>query len=280
MRIKNLTIVGVGLIGGSIGLAAKRRGVALRVRGVGRQWPSLESALKIGAIDEGFLDISEGVAEAEVVVFCTPVDRILEQILGAGQHYKFGALVTDAGSTKANIVRFAEGHLPNGARYVGSHPLAGSEKRGPEFADADLFQDRLTVVTQTEKTDPDALERTKSFWQALGSRVRVLDPVKHDEAVALTSHLPHLVAAALAGMLPPQFHELTAGGFRDTTRIAAGDPELWTAIFSQNRDAVLHEISAFDSRLSALRVLVEAQEWTALKDHLAQAKKVRDALGS
>src|SRR5438093_8161126 len=146
MRIKTLAIVGVGLIGGSIGLAAKRRGVAERVIGVGRQQASLDRARSVGAIDEGLLDLA-AVHQAEITVFCTPVDRIAEQVLAVAPGCAPGALLTDAGSTKAAIVHEVEGRLPAGVAFVGSHPLAGSEKRGPEYADANLFQGRLTVVT-------------------------------------------------------------------------------------------------------------------------------------
>src|SRR5262249_41772396 len=139
MRIKTLTIVGVGLIGGSIGLAAKRRKVADHVFGAGRRQHSLNQALTVGAIDAGFLDLAPAVHQAEVVVFCTPVDRIAEQVLASAPDCTAGTLLTDAGSTKADIVRSVEGRLPQGIAFVGSHPLAGSEKRGPEYADADLF---------------------------------------------------------------------------------------------------------------------------------------------
>src|SRR5262245_19610456 len=227
MKIRTLTIVGVGLIGGSVGLAAKRRGLAERVLGAGRQRASLDRALALGAIDEGLLDLSAAVHRADLAVFCTPVDGIAAQVLAAAPGCAAGTLLTDAGSTKAAIVRGVEGRLPDGVAFVGSHPLAGSEKRGPEHADPDLFLGRLAVVTQTPRTDPAALERTAAFWRALGSRVRVMSPEEHDRALALTSHLPHLMAAALAGVLPPELHELTAGGFRDTTRVAAGEPSLW-----------------------------------------------------
>ena len=280
MKVKTLTIVGVGLIGGSIGLAAKRRQVAERVFGAGRRQASLDQALAQGAIDESFLDLATAVRLAEVVVFCAPVDRIAEQIIGAAPHCASGALLTDAGSTKAEIVKTVEGRLPHGLSFVGSHPLAGSEKRGPEHADADLFQNRLTVVTQTPATDPSALARTAAFWQALGSYVEVMDPEKHDQALALTSHLPHLVAAALAGILSPELHGLTASGFRDTTRIAAGDPSLWTGVFAQNRLAVLESLKQLEDRLSQFRGALMDRNWPALGDLLAQAKKVRDALGS
>jgi prephenate dehydrogenase len=280
MRVNTLTIVGVGLIGGSIGLAAKRRGVAERVLGVGRQQISLDRALSAGAIDEGFLDLVAAVHAADLAVFCTPVDRIAEQVTSTAAGCRPGTLLTDAGSTKAQIVRDVEGRLPAAVHFVGSHPLAGSEKRGPDFADADLFLDRLTIVTQTPRTDRGALGQTAAFWQALGSRVKIMDPAAHDEALAVTSHLPHLLASALAGLLPSRLYELTATGFRDTTRIAAGDPELWTAIFAQNREAVLAALSGFDGQLARLRSYLEANDWPALRDSLAQARKVRHALGS
>ncbi len=280
MRIQTLTIVGVGLIGGSIGLAAKQRGVAARVLGTGRRRVSLDSALAVGAIDEGFLDAPAAITQAEIVVFCTPVERIAEQVLASAPGCAPGTLLTDAGSTKAAIVRSVEGQLPLGVAFVGSHPLAGSEKRGPEHADANLFQDRLTIVTQTPATDLAALERTATFWRALGSRVRILPPEEHDRALAMTSHLPHLLASALASILPPELHELTATGFRDTTRVAAGDPSIWTGIFTQNRLAVLEALKPLTERLNRFRQALEAADAEALDALLAQAKKVRDALGS
>jgi prephenate dehydrogenase len=280
MRVKTLTIVGVGLIGGSIGLAAKRRGMAERVLGVGRQQTSLDRALAVGTIDEGCLDLPAAVRRADLAVFCTPVDQIADQVLAAAPGCAPGTLLTDAGSTKAAIVHGVEGRLPNGVAFVGSHPLAGSEKRGPEYADADLFRNRLTLVTPTARTDPAALERTVSFWQALGSRVRTLAPEDHDRALALTSHLPHLVASALAGILPPTLSELTATGFRDTTRIAAGDPAIWTGIFAQNRAAVLDALRLLRDQLTRFQDALQAGDRATIDLLLAHAKKVRDALGS
>jgi prephenate dehydrogenase len=188
--------------------------------------------------------------------------------------------LTDAGSTKAEIVRCVETRLPQGIAFIGSHPLAGSEKRGVEHADADLFQDRLTIVTPTPATPPSAVERISAFWRALGCRVRAMGPQEHDQALAVTSHLPHLLAAALAGILPPELQELSASGFRDTTRIAAGDPSLWTAIFAQNRLPVLNALKGLDDRLTRFREALASGNWTAVADLLAQAKKVRDALGN
>jgi prephenate dehydrogenase len=267
-------------MGGSIGLAAKRRGVAERVLGAGRQQASLERALARKVIDEGCLDPVAAVQRAEVAVFCTPVERIAEQVLAAAPGCRTGTLLTDAGSTKAAIVHALDGRLPAGVAFVGSHPLAGSEKRGPEHADADLFQGRLTVVTRTPFTDGPALERTCSFWRSLGSRVRVMSPEEHDRSLALTSHLPHLVASALAGILPPELYDLTATGFRDTTRVAGGDPALWNGIFAQNRSAVLEMFARLEEQLQRLRSALETGDWTALNTLLTHAKEVRDALGT
>jgi prephenate dehydrogenase len=279
MQIPTLAVVGVGLIGGSIGLAAKRRRLAGRVLGVGRHPDSLQRARHLGAIDEGLLDLGAAAARADVVVFCTPVDRIAEQALAVAPRCRPGTLLTDAGSTKAAIVGALDGRLPEPVQFVGSHPLAGSEKRGPEHARADLFEGRLAVVTPTERTPPAALERTLRLWRGLGARVRVMAPEEHDQALAVTSHLPHLVAAALAGVLPDELRELTATGFRDTTRVAAGDPALWTGIFEQNREAVLAALRRLQARLEGFRAALQAGDRRALADLLTEAKGVRDALG-
>jgi len=275
-----LAILGVGLIGGSIGLAAKRRGLARRVLGIGRQPSSLDEALRVGAIDEAFLDAAAAVRQANLVIFCTPVDRIAAQVLSLAEAYQPGTLLTDAGSTKAAIVRDLDGRLPAGVTFVGSHPLAGSEKKGAGFADARLFENRLTVVTPTAGTSPAACERVAAFWQALGARVKMMPPEEHDQALALTSHLPHLLASALAGLLPPELRELTATGFRDTTRVAAGDPALWTAIFAQNREAVGDALDLLQERLRRFRAAFRAGDWSQVDELLAQAKRNRDALGT
>ena len=280
MKIPSLGIVGVGLIGGSIGLAAKRRGLVDRVVGVGWRQTTLDLARDLGIIDEGSLDLERSLRRCEFIVFCTPVDQIVDQVLTAAQVCEPGTLLTDAGSTKSTIVRSLEGRLPGHVHFVGSHPLAGSEKRGPQYADANLFHGRLTVVTQTENTNPAAVEPVVGFWRALGSRVRIMNPEEHDRALALTSHLPHLASSALARVLPAELHDLTATGFRDTTRVAAGDPALWAGIFEQNRPAVLAALNELTDSLQQFRRALEAGDKAALLSLLDQAKKVRDALGS
>ncbi|MBL8798154.1 MAG: prephenate dehydrogenase/arogenate dehydrogenase family protein [Planctomycetia bacterium] len=280
MNIHTLTIVGVGLIGGSIALAARQRGLARRVLGVDCQPATLDEAQALGVIDEGVRDLATAARRSALMVFCTPVDAIPAQVLAAAEACTPGTLLTDAGSTKAAIVRELDGRVPAHVTFIGSHPLAGSEKRGPRYADAHLFSNRVAVLTPTPQTDPAALVRLQAFWQGLGSRVRIMPADEHDRALALTSHLPHLVASALCGVLPAGLRELAATGFRDTTRIAAGDPSIWTGIFAQNRDALLAALPLLVGQLQAYREALLADDRTAVDALLTQAKRTRDALGS
>jgi prephenate dehydrogenase len=206
------------------------------------------------------------------------VDRIAEGILEAAPHCRPGTLITDVGSTKGNIIAVVAGKLPAGVEYVPAHPLAGSEKSGAENARADLFAGRVTLVVPVPGNSRGAIERVTQFWQGLGARVIEVDPAEHDRALAVTSHLPHAVASGVAGVTPKDWLNLTAGGFRDVTRIAAGDPHLWAAIFTANRDAVLAAVARFTDRLSRFRAGPGAGP--GLADWLAEGKQVRDALGS
>jgi prephenate dehydrogenase len=280
MLFDSLAIVGVGLIGGSVGLAAKARAATRHVVGIGRNPAKLARAQAIGAIDEFTTDLAAGVRSADIVVFCSPVDQIARQALEAAGAAKPGCLFTDAGSTKANIVRDLEQALPAHVRFVGAHPLAGSEKQGPEFAKLNLFDGRVCVLTPTARTDIAAIERVSLFWQALGCSVKRLTPEEHDLALATTSHLPHFIAALLAGSVPEQWQAFTATGFRDVTRIASGDPVLWTAIARENALALSHTLDHFSGRLDKLRDAVMNQDSETLNRLLTDAKKVRDALGS
>ena len=219
----------------------------------------------------------EAAAQAELVVFCTPVDRIAEQMLAVAPHCRPGTLLTDVGSTKAAIVREVQGKLPSGVAFVGSHPLAGSEKNGPDHADAELFQDRLVVLTPAGG-DALAPKRIAGFWEALGAQVRVMEAEEHDRALALTSHLPHLLAATLASTVPVELHALTATGFRDMTRLAAGNPEVWAAICHTNRAFLLDALTPFHERLASFQRALETGDQVALVRLLTEAKVKRDAL--
>jgi prephenate dehydrogenase len=281
MLFEHVTIIGVGLIGGSVGLAAKARGVAGHVAGVGRDGRTLARAVELGAIDSLTTDTVAGAVPADLVVVCTPVDRIADAILKTAPHCRTGTIYTDAGSTKANVVEAVAGRLPAGIEYVPAHPLAGAEKNGVEHARAELFEDRVTILTPEARVcGEEAAHRVGAFWRALGSRLEWRSPEDHDRALAATSHLPHAVAAATAGVTPVELLPLSAGGFRDVTRIAAGSPELWSAIFLANRAWVLDAIDGFVDRLGEFRHLLESGDRAGLIRWLTEAKQVRDALGS
>ncbi len=278
--LSTVAIVGVGLIGGSIGLALRERKLAGRVVGIGRRQESLRAARRVGAVDHTTIDMEKGVAEAELVIVCTPVGRIVEDVRKAAAHCPEGALITDTGSTKQTIVAELDQGLPRGCRFLGSHPLAGSEKTGATFARADLFEGRIAIITPTKNTRAEDFDVLEQFWQALGSVVVQLQPDEHDRALALTSHLPHIVASALVSVVPEKYFRLAGPGLNDTTRIALGDAELWAQIFTLNRDNVFSAIEQFSAGLSALQSAVREGNHDEIIRLLTLAKKNRDALGS
>jgi prephenate dehydrogenase len=279
-HFRSVAIVGVGLIGGSIGLALRQRAIADVVIGIGRRQATLRTARRVGAVTNTTVDLAKGVAEAELVVVCTPVGRIAEDVRHAAESSPEGTLITDAGSAKQAIVAALDGQLPRGCRFLGSHPLAGSEKAGAIHARPDLFEGRIAILTPTRNTRAEDYDTLDHFWSALGSVVVQMSPEEHDRALALVSHLPHLAAAALAAILPEGYFRLASTGLLDTTRIASSEPSLWTQIFRQNRDNVLAALGQYENRLAALRAAVEAGDEPTLKQLLAIAKKNRDALGS
>ncbi len=276
MRVDQLTIVGVGLIGGSVGLAAKAAGLAGRVVGVGRDEPTLARAQAAGAIDSYTTVAAEATQDADLVVVCTPVDRIAADVRACAAAAPPRCVLTDAGSTKEQLVA----ELAGEPRFVGSHPLAGSERCGAVNGRADLFAGRVVVVTPGATTDLEAVAVVERFWQALGATTVRMTPDAHDKALAMTSHLPHAVASALAAVTPPEWLPLSAGGFRDSTRVAAGDPALWAAIFRANRAAVGAAVGRFRGHLDEFARLLESDDGPGLERWLADGKRVRDALGS
>lgn len=263
-RARTVAIVGVGLIGGSIGLGLKSRNAAVRVVGIGRNQARLDDAVRLGAIDEGTTDLAAGVADADVAVVCTPVDRIAADIRALAEAGPRDLLITDAGSTKGRIVAAVERHDASRARFVAAHPIAGSERQGAAFGRADLLDGRLCVLTPTPRTPGDRIERAREFWSSLGATILTMAPAEHDAALALTSHLPHVVASALAASIPPEALRLAAGAYRDSTRVAAADAGLWTAIFRDNRGPLLDAIGTFQDRLSALKYALMADDDAAI----------------
>ena len=275
-----VAIVGIGLIGGSIGLALRQRKLARKVIGIGRRPESLRKAVANKAVDQTTQDLVEGVREAQLIVVCTPIDSIALHVYEAAAACPEGALLTDAGSTKASIVRRLDNALPPSIHFVGSHPLAGSEKTGCDHARGDLFEGRMVVVTPSHWTHKKAVTRVTTFWSSLGASVKIMSPQAHDRTLAATSHLPHLLAAALAHSTSKQELPLTAGGWRDCTRIAAGDAELWTQIMLDNRESLLWALDRLEKPLTALRKAVEQGNRARLNALLKKAKQIRDAVGS
>ncbi|NOZ39739.1 MAG: prephenate dehydrogenase/arogenate dehydrogenase family protein [Planctomycetes bacterium] len=275
-----VTIVGVGLIGGSIGLALGQRGLAKQIVGVGRRQQSLDRALACGAIGSATVDLAAGVAAADVVIVATPVESVVEDVCRALAAAPAGVLVTDVGSTKTNICEAVADNEVDSCGFVGSHPLAGDHRSGPEHARGDLFDGKTVVVTPTKATLPETTERAEVFWKSLGAQVVQMPPEQHDRALATTSHLPHLVASALAASTPPEWLPLAATGWADTTRIAAADPKLWTQIFAQNTPSVIAALDCLIEQLQAARSNLVADESTQIEKFLHQAKRTRDALGN
>lgn len=272
-----IAIVGVGLIGGSLAAAAKRRGAARRVLGIGRNPERLRGAQSAGLIDAWSTD-SAAVRDAELTVVCTPVDRIADDVKLLWSNVPSGGLVTDAGSTKQRVCEELSDCRDSNREFVGSHPIAGSHRQGFEAADPELYAGRMCVVTPTEESTPAAVNEIEGFWQSVGMRTVRLSPAEHDRALAATSHLPHVTAVALANTLNEANRELIGTGFRDTTRIAAGDPDLWTAILLSNTADVCASLDALTQQIASFRAALERGDAAALNRLLQQAKTVRDSL--
>lgn len=273
---KHVTIVGVGLLGGSIGLALKAKYPDIEIAGVGRRQTSLDQAAAIGAIDTAHFDATEPASKSDLIILATPVGAFARHLAAIAGSLKPGALVTDVGSTKAAVVRTASSILGAGEVFVGSHPMAGSEQKGPTYARADLFAGATCIVTPTAKTPASLAARTIKLWRDLGMKTVQMTPAAHDKALARVSHLPHVVAGLLM-MLPESADlEVSATGLRDTTRLASGDPEMWRDILMTNRKAMLDAIDKLDENLMVLRDILDAEDAKGIERFLANAKKRRD----
>ena len=284
MKLWNSVVIyGVGLIGGSIGMAIRQRGLAKEVVGVGRNTSSLDLAIELGAIDRYSVEIEPILGSADLVVVATPVGQIVDHIRQVREGCSSDCLITDAGSTKTQIVRQIEqmDQQPeiNGC-YIGSHPLAGSEQSGVAAASPNLLKDRLVVLTPTESSPSESLKALQSFWQSLGARVQPMSPEDHDEALAQTSHLTHIVASSLAASTPEACLPLAATGWQDTTRIAAGDANLWAEILMQNRGQVQLALQRFQQQLSDFNQALNDSDMGRLRHLLTTGKQRRDSVGN
>jgi len=275
-----VAIVGVGMIGGSIGRALRARRLATKVIGIGRSQASLDVAKRTGCVTEVSTDVAAAAA-ADLVVVAAGVAAIPGLLDAIDAVVRPGTLLTDAGSTKASIVAgWERRRRSRRGRFVGGHPIAGSHRRGPAAADGDLFAGRVTVVTPARSTPAADADAIGDFWSAVGSTVFMMPPKEHDRILAATSHAPHIVAAALAAATPESTLAFTAGGWRDTTRIAAGDPDLWADILLDNAGGVGDAMKRFAVAAERLLAAIERGDRRRLVDLLSRAKGTRDAVGS
>lgn len=273
---ERVAVIGLGLLGGSVAGAVRARRVAKRVVGVSRGRETAAAALAAGCADEATHDLAAGVAGADLVVLCTPVFAMAETLRRAAPQLAEAALVTDVGSVKGPLVETLPGLLPPGVHYVGAHPMAGSHETGLRHARPELFEGAVCVLTPTAATPGPALARVRGFWTALGARVVERDPAEHDAEVAWVSHLPHALAFAYAESLaaaPGGAFALAAGGFRDFTRIAASDPELWADILVTNRKALAGPLAAAARSLAKLAEALEAGDLESVHRLLAAARE-------
>ncbi len=278
-----VAIVGVGLIGGSLGMALKSRSLARRVIGVGRSEQKLMRAKILGAIDEYSLDFETGAADADLVVICTPVRLIVPTLERMSDSLKAGCVVTDVGSTKREVVQAASAAVGEGVSFVGGHPMAGSEQAGVEAGFPDLFLGATYVITANDKTNLDALTRMTKLAAAIGANVEIMSPEEHDEAAAVISHLPHAMASALLLLAESsqraggKTFRLAAGSFRDLTRISESSAELWRDICVTNADALSETIGAFSDALKDFKKALDARDEQAIERFFDAARVIRQA---
>jgi prephenate dehydrogenase len=277
VQFDTAAIVGVGLIGGSLGMALKERRLARRVVGIGRNAKRLDQAVRLGAIDQGLTDIREGLSGAEIVIICTTVGNIIETLSDILRQIPSRTVVTDVGSTKSRISRQA-GNAPN---FVGSHPMAGSERTGVEAATPLLFQEATWALTPTEATDFGTLQRVRLMAQEVGANTLIISPEVHDAMVAITSHLPHVLSSALmrqasaARQFHPEIVRLAAGSFADMTRVSAASPDIWRDVCLSNREAVLSSIRGFRRQLDILEMAVDSRDTAALEAFFSEGSAAK-----
>jgi prephenate dehydrogenase len=282
MQLK-VTIVGLGLIGGSIGMAVKKKKLA-RVIGLTRDKAKAALAVKLNAVDYASTNIRGLIQDADIIFICYPMHLIIPEIKKIRQFIRPGTIITDVASSKEQIVKEAEKMMPKGVFFVGGHPMAGKEKAGLEEAEADLLEGKNYILTKTAKTNKKALDTIKSLISGIGAKVSVLAPDVHDSIVAGISHMPVAVAAALvdsvggSGKLSDDMMQLAASGFCDTTRIASGDPDLGTGMFVTNKKAVLASINAFKKSLAQIEKLIRQGNAAMIREKLLCIKDLRDSM--
>ena len=277
-----VAFIGIGLIGASMALAMRRAGLAGSIIACARRPKTRKTALDLGIVDEATKDYTKAVAGADLVVIATPVgtNGAIAKIIGP--HLKPGTIVTDVGSVKQAVVDAVMPHIPKGVHFVPGHPVAGTEHSGPEAGFAELFDNRWTILTPLARTSPKAVAKLADLWRKMGANVTSMQPGHHDMVLAITSHLPHLIAytivgtaSDLGGDLKQEVIKYSASGFRDFTRIAASDPIMWRDIFLNNRDAVLEILQRFTEDLTAMQRVIRKGDGKALEDSFARTRAIR-----
>jgi len=281
-HFNKIALIGFGLIGGSIARAARAQGLASQIVTTARSAKSRARVRELGIVDAVVETNIEAVDNADLVVLCIPVGACGEVAQEIGSQLKPGAIVSDVGSVKGNVVRDMAPHLPTGVHFVPAHPVAGTEHSGPDSGFAELFINRWCILTPPEGVDPNAVERLRAFWTALGAKVEIMTPDHHDLVLAITSHLPHLIAYTivgtadeLEGVTQSEVLKFSAGGFRDFTRIAASDPVMWRDVFLANKEAVLEMLGTFNEDLSKLTRAIRRGDGEALFEHFSRTRAIR-----
>ncbi|MGH7145468.1 MAG: prephenate dehydrogenase [Planctomycetota bacterium] len=276
---EKIAILGLGLVGGAIGIAASRHGSARVVSGLVRHQELIPVAARLKACTQATCDANEAVQDADLVILATGVQSIPGMAAETLPQMKSGAILTDVGSTKERLVaaleKLCKKQKKPAIRYVGSHPIAGSEKRGLAYAQKVLLSGAICVMTPTDRSDPEAVDQLGRFWSSLGLRVRTLAPEVHDRILARTSHVPHLAAAALMNLQTPEAAPFCGGGFKDMTRVAEGDPDLWAEICAENPAAIAAALRELSGELEQQAGWLEKGDLAALKEHLATAQRRR-----
>lgn len=287
LHFRQAAIVGVGLIGGSLGMVLKQQGLADSVVGVGRRVENLRTAVQLGAIDRHVSDAKEGVRGSDLVVLATPVDSYERHLKDWASCLEPGAIVSDVGSVKGALVGQAESLVSERAHFVGAHPIAGRERTGVAAGSAALFRGAHCILTPTKNTNRQALQTIRELWEAAGSTVLSMDPFLHDQVLGAVSHLPHVVVFSLMNALA-EMRERTApeldplayagGGLRDATRIAASSPEMWRDICLWNRENLVRMITDYERHLAKLKQLIQAGDGPGIEREFDRAKKIREQL--
>jgi cyclohexadieny/prephenate dehydrogenase len=277
-----LALIGFGLIGGSIARAARAQGIVVEIVATARSAKSRDRVRELGVVDRVVDTNAEAVKDADLVIVCIPVGACGEAAREIAPHLKPGAIVSDVCSVKGAIVHDMGPHLPDGVHFVPAHPVAGTEHSGPDSGFAELFINRWCILTPPKGVDAAATEKLKAFWSALGARVEVMDADHHDRVLAITSHLPHLIAYTIVGtadeleqVTSSEVMQYSASGFRDFTRIAASDPTMWRDVFLTNKDAVLDMLGTFNEDLSKLTRAIRRGDGDALFEHFTRTRAIR-----